>query len=85
MSRKNYETVHGIFLEHNEQLADAFVSQVTPQSDNLVQDTNRFMRQVLCSLPQDTRHLRFELDDTASFSRWAPTLEDILDKMDNVN
>lgn len=85
MSRKHYETVHGIFLEHDEQLADAFVSQVNPKSENLVQDTNRFMRQVLCNLPFDTRKLRFELDDSSSFTRWTPTLEDILDKLEETN
>lgn len=79
MNRKQYEEVHGLFLDCSEQLANEFVASVPPTVPNIIEHTNRFVRQKLNALPQDTRELRYHLDDSLPYSRWVPELEQCLD------
>lgn len=78
MSQRHYEEVHGVFLECGDQIAKNFQRQVSNRTENLIEETNRFARHMLNALPQDTRELRYRLDDSVPFNVWLGELEDVL-------
>lgn len=75
---KKYEETLGVFLRCDETLVEIFEENVSPKSKDLIGETNRVVRRVLGALPQDTKNLRYGLEDNIAFNRWLPELENTL-------
>lgn len=64
-----YNAVREVLFEHCPVTAVNFENTVSP-TNNVITDTNRFLRTSLCSLNIDTRRERLALDDEIHPSIW---------------
>lgn len=76
-STELYSEVHKVLIEHCPVTAANFKNSVTP-TDNVITDTNRFLRTSLCSLDADTRRARLALDDKIHPSIWISEVESVV-------